>query len=287
MVDSFVLLAPAYVLAVIALLGFVGCNQVYGLDETMPKQPPPAPTNLVATPGDADVRLAWDAVSDATEFHVFRGTMSGSVAADYPDKTIVALTDLPYTDDTVTNGTTYFYRVAAVNSAGEGALSDEEDAMPTWPFGAFVTSVQATTPRPGENGFFGMEIQVGQIALTIQTLGRSFTPALSGMHEVRLVEVVGVTTTELGHAVVDVNSPAEGNFKYAPLLPSPVTVAPGGIYYIVSQEFTGGDQFFDQNTLVQTRLEAKVNRAIYSNSPGLYVPVGGMSQSYGPVSFQY
>jgi len=285
MVDSFVLLAPVYVLGVIALLGFVGCNQFYGLDETTPKQPPAPPTNLVATPGDAEVRLTWDPVPDAIEFHVFRGTSSGTVGADYPDKTIVALNELPYTDEGLTNGTTYFYRVAAVNSAGEGALSDEEDAMPTWPFGAFITSVMATTQRPGQNGFFGMEIQVGQIPLTIQTLGRSFTPALTGTHEVRLID--GVTKAELGHAIVDASSLIEGNFKYAPLLPSAVTVSPGAIYYIVSQEFTNGDQFFDQNTLVQTRPEAKVNRAVYSDSPGLYVPVGGMSQTYGPVSFQY
>lgn len=286
MIDSFVLLAPIYLLGVIALLGFVGCNQFWGLEETEPISKPDPPTNLAATPGDAEVRLTWDPISDATEFHVFRATTSGTVAADYPVSRIVQLHQIPYTDDIdVRNGTTYFYRISAVNSAGESGLSDEEGAMPTWPFGAFVTSVMATTPRPGENSFFGMEIQVGQVALTIQTLGRSFTPALTGMHEVRLID--GATKAELGRASVDMNSPAEGNFKYGPLLPSAVTVTPGAIYYIVSQEFAGGDQFFDQNTLVQTRPEARVNRAVYSDSPGLYVPVGGMSQSYGPVSFQY
>ena len=243
-------------------------------------------TIRVATPGDAEVRLTWNLDPDATAYHVFRGTMSGSVAGDYPDSRIVQLSQLPYTDDVdVVNGTTYFYRISAVNSAGESGLSDEEDATPSWPFGAFVTSVMATTPRPGQNGFYGMEIQVEQVALTIQTLGRSITPALTGIHEVRLID--GATKAQLGSAMVDANSPIDGNFRYAPILPSPVTVSPGGIYYVVSQEFTGGDQFFDQNTLVQARPEAKVKRAVYSDSPGLYVPVGGMSQSYGPVSFQY
>jgi hypothetical protein len=157
--------------------------------------------------------------------------------------------------------------------------------MPTWPFGAFVTNVMPGSTRAGINGFYGMAIEVGQTPLTIQTLGRAFALGLTGIHEVRLID--GATKQELGHASVDMNSPVDGAFKYAPIVPGDVTVAAGGVYYIVSQEFTGGDQFFDQNTIVQTRLEAKVLSAIYSDSPGLYGPVGGANQSYGPVSFQY
>jgi hypothetical protein len=35
-----------------------------------------------------------------------------------------------YTDSAVTNGTTYYYQVSAVNSVGEGALSNERSATP-------------------------------------------------------------------------------------------------------------------------------------------------------------
>lgn len=35
MLDSFVWLAPLLLLAIVGLLGFVGCNQVFGLDETV------------------------------------------------------------------------------------------------------------------------------------------------------------------------------------------------------------------------------------------------------------
>ena len=285
MIDSFVLLAPIYLLGVIALLGFVGCNQFWGLEETEPISKPDPPTNLVATAGDAEVRLTWDPIDGVTEFHVFRGETSGSAPADYPDKTIVALNEIPYTDTTVTNGKTYFYRISAVNSAGESDLSDEEDAMPTWPFGAFVTNVMEGLQRAGQNGFYGMVIEIGQIPLTIQTLGRGHLLGLTTIHEVRLID--GSTKAQLGYALVDMNSPVEGDFKYAPLLPNAFTVSPGGTYYIVCQEFTGGDQFYEQNTIVQTRPEAKVLSAIYSDSPGLYVPVGGLGHTYGPVSFQY
>ena len=157
--------------------------------------------------------------------------------------------------------------------------------MPTWPFGSFVTNVMEGSLRPGTNGFYGMIIEVGPVAITIQKLGRAFTPGLTGIHEVRLIDAA--TKAELGRASVDLNSPAEGDFKYAPIVPASVTVSPGGIYYIVSQEFNGGDQFYEQDTIVQHRPEARVNSAVYSDSPGLYVPVGQMDHAYGPVSFQY
>ena len=39
-------------------------------------------------------------------------------------------TVLTYTDSAVTNGTTYFYKVTALNAAGEGARSTEASARP-------------------------------------------------------------------------------------------------------------------------------------------------------------
>jgi hypothetical protein len=147
------------------------------------------------------------------------------------------------------------------------------------------------TIRPGENGLFGMAIEIGPVPLKIQTLGRYVDPQFTGLHEVRLID--GATLVELGHASVDVNSPKDNTgFRYAPLVPADpnvpeIIVEAGGIYYVVSEESVGGDEFYDQDTTVQTRPEATVVSAIYSDSPGLYVPVGAANQSYGPVSFQY
>jgi hypothetical protein len=130
-----------------------------------------------------------------------------------------------------------------------------------------------------------MAIEVGPMALTVQTLGRAFGLGLAGLHEMRIID--GVTNLELGHALVDMNSPADGPFKYAPLVPGDVTLAAGAVYYVVSEEFTAGDPFYNRNTAVQTRPEATVTSAVSSVSPGVYVTAGGSNQAYGPVSFQY
>ena len=41
-----------------------------------------------------------------------------------------AVTGTNYVDSTATNGTTYYYKVAAVNSAGTSGMSNEASATP-------------------------------------------------------------------------------------------------------------------------------------------------------------
>jgi fibronectin type 3 domain-containing protein len=90
-----------------------------------PIVPPAAPTNLTATPGNAAVTLTWTASTGATSYNVKRATTDGG-----PYTTLAAPTSNGYTDSTVTNGTTYFYVVSALNAAGEGANSAQAFATP-------------------------------------------------------------------------------------------------------------------------------------------------------------
>ena len=86
---------------------------------------PPAPTNLTASPGNAQAVLSWTASSGATSYNVYRGTSSGSETSF-----ATGITTTTYTNTGLTNGTTYYYKVAAVNSAGTSGLSNEASATP-------------------------------------------------------------------------------------------------------------------------------------------------------------
>src|SRR5262249_40726084 len=66
----------------------------------------------------------------ATSYNVYRATTSNGQGAT-PYRT--GVTGPGFTDTGVTAGTTYFYRVSAVNTAGESARSSEVSATPTAP----------------------------------------------------------------------------------------------------------------------------------------------------------
>jgi hypothetical protein len=126
MIDYFVLLTPLFLLGVIALAGFVGCEVFFPLTTA----PPDPPTNLTATPRSEKVRLTWDDFPAAVEFHVLRGTSPGTRPEDYPDSHTVLPAEIPYTDEPLINGTTYFYRVTVVVGALESDISNEASATP-------------------------------------------------------------------------------------------------------------------------------------------------------------
>jgi fibronectin type 3 domain-containing protein len=86
---------------------------------------PAVPMGLVATAGDTQASLAWSTSSGAISYNVKRATTSGG-----PYTEIAAPTSPAYTDNSLTNGTTYYYVVSAVNSAGESANSSQVSAVP-------------------------------------------------------------------------------------------------------------------------------------------------------------
>jgi fibronectin type 3 domain-containing protein len=106
-----------------------------------PAQPPAVPAGLQATAGNAQVVLTWSASTGASSYHVKRATTSGG-----PYTQVSAPTATNFTNTGLTNGTTYFYVVSAVNSAGESANSAQASATPVAPTQppAAPTGLQAT-----------------------------------------------------------------------------------------------------------------------------------------------
>jgi hypothetical protein len=92
--------------------------------------PPAAPTNLIATGSNTQVTLTWTASTGATSYNVFRSTSAGGEGTT-PWST--GLTTTTFTDTGLTNGTTSFYKVTAVNTAGQSATSNEASATPNLP----------------------------------------------------------------------------------------------------------------------------------------------------------
>ncbi len=105
-----------------------------------PTSPPAAPTNLTATAGNTQVSLSWAASSGATSYNVKRSTVSGGPYANVA----TGVKTTGYTDTGLTNGTTYYYVVSAVNAAGESPDSNQASATPTCSTPAAPTGLTPT-----------------------------------------------------------------------------------------------------------------------------------------------
>jgi hypothetical protein len=120
--------------------------------QTAPATVPAAPGNPAATAGNAQTSLSWSASSGATSYRVKRATASGG-----PYTQVAAPTTTSYTDTSLTNGTTYYYVVSAVNSTGEGSNSTQVSATPTAPVAAAITiTVTPSSTRPISPYIYGV-----------------------------------------------------------------------------------------------------------------------------------
>ncbi|WP_281883148.1 fibronectin type III domain-containing protein [Paenibacillus sp. YYML68] len=92
-------------------------------------QAPSAPSNLTATADQQKVDLAWTESPNALAYNVKRSTTAGG------PYTVIAsnVTGTTYSDTAVSNGTTYYYVVSAVNADGESGNSNEAEAAPLAP----------------------------------------------------------------------------------------------------------------------------------------------------------
>ena len=86
-----------------------------------------APSDATATLGWHQVAVDWTAVSSASSYTVYWGTSTGISSSS---TAITGITDDNYTHTGIDNGTTYYYKVAAVDSSGTGSLSSEVSTTP-------------------------------------------------------------------------------------------------------------------------------------------------------------
>ena len=109
---------------------------------------PGAPTGLTATPGNGEVGLSWTAPASAggaspASYHVYQGTSSGFTLGT----PVTSTSDTHATVTGLTNGTTYYFVVTAVDGSGTvSGTSGEASAQPLAT--AVLASATTTVPKP-------------------------------------------------------------------------------------------------------------------------------------------
>ena len=115
---------------VLAGVGLVGAPGALAATPTAPS----APAGLTATPGNTTAALSWTAPANGgsviTGYNVYEGTTSGG---ENYSAAVNGSTLLTGTTDSVTgltNATTYYFTVEAVNAIGSSVASSEVFAIP-------------------------------------------------------------------------------------------------------------------------------------------------------------
>ncbi|XID92815.1 DUF4466 family protein [Paenibacillaceae bacterium WGS1546] len=186
--------------------------------------PPAAPTGLTATAGNAQATLSWNASGGATGYNMKRATTSGG-----PYATIATgVTGTSYTNAGLTNGTTYYYVVSAVNVAGESANSapvsvtpSAAPTVPAAPTGLTATAGdgQATLSWNASSGATGYNVKrattSGGPYATVATgvTGTSYTEAglTNGVTYYYVVSASNAAGESANSAQVDVTPSAGGS----------------------------------------------------------------------------
>ena len=234
----------------VAAVNSVGTSSLSTEASSTPQAPPApsAPSGLSATAGNAQVSLSWTAGANATSYNIYRGTTAGGESA-----TAIAtgVTGASYTNTGLTNGTTYYYKVASVNSVGTSSMSNEASATPT-------------APAPSAPSGLAAAASNAQVSLT-WTAGANATSynvyrGTSSGGESATAIATGITTTSYTNAgltngttyyyeVASVNSVGtsaksnEASAKPSAGTSGPVSIDCGGGAsgsFIADTDFTGG-----------------------------------------------
>lgn len=134
---------------------------------------PAAPSGLTAAAGDAQATLAWTASAGAAGYNVKRAAANGG-----PYTTVApGVTGVTFTDTGLTNGTTYYYVVSAVNAAGESANSAQASVTP------------AGSGNPGNPGTLSVQYKLANANATDNSIYATFNIKNTGTAAVNLSDL--------------------------------------------------------------------------------------------------
>ena len=167
-----------------------------------PIGPPAAPTGVTATAGNAQVTLSWTASAGATSYTVERATMNGGTYTAIAS----GVTTTSYTNTGLTNGTTYYYVIVAVNAGGSSPNSSQVSAQPIGPPAA-PTGVTATAGNAQVT--LSWTASAGATSYTVEratTNGGTYTAIASGVTTTSYTNTGLTNGTTYYYVIVAVNA---------------------------------------------------------------------------------
>ena len=248
-----------------------------------PATAPPAPTGVVASPGDGEATVTWSSVTDATSYNLYLASASGVNPANYgtlPDGARVPGVGSPHPQTGLANGTTYYFVVTSVNAVGESPESAEAQATPLPGLPSPPTGVSAA---PGNSE---VSLSWGSVAgATAYVLYRATT---SGVTKANYAGLPGGTrVTGVGSPHLD--SPlSNGTSYYYVVTASNVAGESGESLEVSATPSTGGTSPVTEDATSVTDATARLNGS-FTNPSGFTTTIWfeyGTTPTYGSTTPQ-
>jgi uncharacterized Fe-S cluster protein YjdI len=155
----------------------------------------------------------------------------------------------------------------------------------TLPSTSFLTGYALNSPavRNDFGGWVGMKLTIGANPLTVSSLGRICVAGNTQNHTVKLVNAGDGSDVTGASVSIGMAGCTPGQFVYGAV--GSITLPAGTSYFLVSQEVSGGDRWYDFGAVSATNAAA-VNSAVYFYG-GNWIPVASGNMSYVPPNFQY
>ncbi|MFO0764212.1 MAG: hypothetical protein U0518_05175 [Candidatus Gracilibacteria bacterium] len=133
---------------------------------------PTIPINLVLSPGDTEVTVGWNPVNTAISYTLAWSIGSGTYTE------ITGITGTGYIHTGLTNGSTYNYKVKAINASGESGYSSVVTGVPNASYNLIPGSYTLTESGTNVGTFNGY---MGQTFINLYTsYGYNVTPNPGG-----------------------------------------------------------------------------------------------------------
>jgi hypothetical protein len=191
----------------------------------------PAPDNFSASGTSNSVTLTWNPVSGASSYTLYWDNVSG---IDSSDNAITPISTDNYTHNNLDNGSTYYYKVAAVNSSGTGTLSSVkiyitnlwDGLVAHYPFNGNANNVKgnyngtvngATLTKGRDNVSNTAYLFGGTLATGIQNVSDNHyinfgTGMLSGDGEFSIMMWINTTSSAISHILQKRDSSINGEY---------------------------------------------------------------------------
>jgi cellulose 1,4-beta-cellobiosidase len=200
---------------------------------------PNTPTGVTATASGTSITVSWSSVSGAASYKVYR---SDYAYGSYTEVVDSPTTGTTFTDTGLSAYTAYYYKVSAVNSAGESAQS---------------SSVSATTSSSSSSNDNITYSSVSGGEWTLQSDGRRKSPTISPGGTTK-AKISFTSSSGNGSITIqlDVSSEYNGDYAFISTLDNPAATAYSGYY-------TGGRISGTTSTTVTIPVSSPGSHAVY------------------------